>query len=415
VLIELLTIGDELLLGFTLDSNGAHIARELSALGVEVVRRTSVGDDASAIAAAVRDALDRTGAVITTGGLGPTADDITKPAIAAVFGRALVPNEELWEALRQRWKSFGRTGEPPAANRQQIMIPAGATVLVNRHGSAPGVWLEDDRGRWCAMLPGVPREMRAMLPEVIVPRLRERIGAESRVVRSRVLRTTGIAESALPELLGELTAGVNGMPLAYLPSQEGVDLRLTARADPADADAKLADAVAKLRQCVGRYAYGEGTEDLAEVVLQLCRTRHKHIAVGESCTGGMLGMRLTAIPGSSDVVAGGVISYSNWSKSEFLGVDSAVIDERGAVSEDVARQMAAGACARFGTEIGVGITGVAGPDGGTPEKPVGLVWIAVCVDGDVRAHASRLFGDRAEIRFRSTQVALDMIRRALAA
>jgi len=201
VLLELITIGDELLLGYTVDTNAAHLARELAAVGVSIVRRATVGDNAADIVACVRDALDRTGAVITTGGLGPTADDLTRPAIAQLFGRELVPDEARWEALRALWKERGR-GEIPLANRGQIMIPRGATVLDNRHGTAPGLWLEDDRGRWCAMLPGVPREMRGMLADVLLPRLAVRLDGAETVVRSRTLRTTGVAESQLPQLLG---------------------------------------------------------------------------------------------------------------------------------------------------------------------------------------------------------------------
>src|SRR6476646_2468636 len=240
MLLELVTIGDELLLGYTLDTNAAHLARELASAGISIVRRATVGDDANDIASAVREALDRTGAVITTGGLGPTSDDRTRPAIAELFGRDLVPDEDRWEALRALWKERGR-GDSPLTNRTQIMVPRGATVLTNRHGTAPGIWLEDDRGRWCAMLPGVPREMRGMLADELLPRITARLNGQRRVVvRSRTLRTTGIAESKLAETLGTLAGGIDGLSLAYLPGQEGVDLRLTARGLPADgADASL--------------------------------------------------------------------------------------------------------------------------------------------------------------------------------
>ena len=414
MLLELITIGDELLLGYTVDTNAAHIARELSALGVSIVRRATVGDNAADIVASVRDALDRTGAVITTGGLGPTADDLTRPAIADLFGRDLVPDEARWEALRALWKER-RRGEIPLANRGQIMIPRGATVLENRHGTAPGLWLEDDRHRWCAMLPGVPREMRGMLSDEIIPKLSARLDGKRRVVRSRTVRTTGIAESSLPELLGPHTRDVHGLPLAYLPGQEGVDLRVTARdLSEADAERALTVAVAELQGRVSRYAYGEGAVDLASVVLDLCASRGLRIAVAESCTGGLLGARLTAIAGSSAVVLGGVIAYANEVKQQLLGVATATLEQHGAVSENVAVEMAAGVRAATGAEIGISITGVAGPGGGTSEKPVGLVWIAVNVSGQVRTHGSRFIGDRAEIRFRATQASLDLVRRMVA-
>src|SRR5688500_1509569 len=217
--LELVTIGDELLLGYTIDTNAAHIARELSALGVSIVRRATVGDTAADIVSAVRDAIERTGAVITTGGLGPTADDLTRPAIAELFGRDLVPDEERWEKLRAMWNQRWHR-EIPESNRAQIMIPRGAQVIENRHGSAPGIWLEDERGRWCAMLPGVPRELRGMVVDEIVPRLRGRLQAEHHVVRSRTLRTTGIPESELAGLLGPMAAGAGGLSLAYLPGQD---------------------------------------------------------------------------------------------------------------------------------------------------------------------------------------------------
>jgi nicotinamide-nucleotide amidase len=414
--IELLTIGDELLLGLTIDTNAAWLARHLAADGVSIVQRATVGDDAERIASAVREALDRTGAVITTGGLGPTADDMTKPAIAALFGRRLVFDEERWEQLRQLWRERGRPGELPESNRQQVMIPDGARVLTNRHGTAPAIFLEDERGRWVAMLPGVPREMRGIFAEELQPLVRERAGGGSMVVRTRTIRTTGIAESQLPPVLGDAARGVDGMSLAYLPGQEGIDLRLTIRDVPGDeADARLQAGAALLAERVGRHVYGEGDTDLAAVVLDACRARGWQMAVAESCTGGLLGGRLSAIPGASDVFLGGVIAYDNAVKREQLGVSPATLDSVGAVSEAVAREMATGVRARFGSQVGIGITGIAGPGGGSAEKPVGLVWIAVDIEGTVRTFGGRLVGDRAEVRYRATQAALDIVRRMLAA
>jgi nicotinamide-nucleotide amidase len=409
--IEIVTIGDELLLGETIDTNAAWLARQLGAIGVPVVRRATVGDDASAIRAAVQEALDRTGAVITTGGLGPTSDDRTRPAIAALFGRTLKHDDAIWQGLRAIWRERGRLGEPPEANRQQAFVPDGATVLTNRHGTAPGLLLEDDRGRWVAMLPGVPREMRGLAHEELLPRLREKLGGERRVIRSITLRTTGVAESTLPDLLGDFVEGVGGAALAYLPGQEGVDLRLTARnVSPGRADVLLNGAADTLRPLLGKHWYADGSTDLAEVVLSLCRASSKHVSVAESCTGGLLAARLTSVSGSSKVIRGGVVAYDNSIKTDQLNVDAGLLDRVGAVSEEVARAMAAGVRQLMKTEIGVGITGVAGPDGGTPEKPVGLVWIAVDVDGMAAVYGGRFIGDRAEIRFRATQAALNMIR-----
>jgi nicotinamide-nucleotide amidase len=411
--VELVTIGDELLLGFTVDTNAAHLARTLAGVGARIVRRASVGDEAAVIADAVREALQRTGAVITTGGLGPTADDLTRDAIARLFGRALVLDAALLADLEARW--FTRFNHPlPPSNRQQVMIPEGADVLPNRHGSAPGIWLEDAEGRWVAMLPGVPREMRGMLADTLLPRLQSRLAGPARVVRSRTVRTVGIAESALADRLGAQARTVEGLPLAYLPGPEGVDLRVTAPLlPPAEADARLGAAVEALRAQVGSYVYGEDDADLAALAVQGCRVRGWTVAVAESCTGGMLGMRLTAVPGASDVVLGGIIAYANAIKVQELGVPASVLESEGAVSEAVALAMAAGVRQRCGATVGIGITGIAGPGGGTPDKPVGTVWVAVDVDGHARAARAVFPGDRHEIRYRAAQAALDRLRRAV--
>ena len=412
--VELITIGDELLLGFTIDTNGALLARGLAAVGVSIVRRTSVGDDATAIAGAVREALERTGAAITTGGLGPTSDDMTKPSIAAVFGRGMRRDEAILEALRARWKARGWGGTLPRTNQQQADVPEGASILTNRHGSAPGIWLEDERG-WVAMLPGVPREMRGMFTEELLPRVRERAaaGGAATVVLSRTVRTTSIAESALADLITPVASRLTDVSLAYLPHWPGVDLRVTARGDAREAERAVTSAVATLREVAGAHVYGEGNDDLAAVVLDLCRAQGAQVAVAESCTGGLLGGRLTAIPGSSDLFRGGVIAYHNAVKVEAIGVAEATLAAHGAVSVETAREMAAGVRARFGCDVGVSITGIAGPGGGSEEKPVGTVCCAVDVRGDVVAHRRQMVGDREEVRQRSTQWALDLLRRGL--
>ena len=411
--IEIVTIGDELLLGFTVDTNAAHLARTLAAEGVEIVRRTTCGDSADSIATAVREALDRAGAVITTGGLGPTSDDLTKPSIAALFGREMVLDGEHLEWMRERWRT--RFQRPmPEANRQQAMLPAGATKLVNRHGSAPGIWLEDERGRWVAMLPGVPREMRGMLADTLLPLIQARRGSVSTVVRSRTLRTTGIGESHIADLIAGIDGGIEGADLAYLPNADGTDLRLTVRnASPRDADSRLASAADSLRTVVGANTYGEDGADLAEVVLALCRAERVTIGVAESCTGGLLGARLTAVAGSSDVMLGGIIAYDNAVKRDALGVKKELLESAGAVSEEVVRAMAEGLSSVVHADAALAITGIAGPAGGTADKPVGTVWIALAFRGQVEAKRFMMVGDRAEIRHRSAQAALEMLRRRL--
>jgi nicotinamide-nucleotide amidase len=402
------TIGDELRLGFTVDTNAAHLARALASIGMHVVRRATVGDAAAAIQRAVGDALERSGAVITTGGLGPTSDDLTKQSIAELFGRGMELDEDHFRWMEERWRT--RFNRPlPAANKQQAMMPIGATKLENRHGSAPGVWLEDDRGRWVAMLPGVPREMRGMLADSLLPRLAARVTSGT-VVRSRTLRTTGISESLLADKVDSMD-GALGVELAYLPSIAGVDLRLTVRDAPErEAVDAIDGAAVRLRERAGAWIYGEDDDDLAAVALQMCRSRGLTIGVAESCTGGLLGARLTAIPGSSDVVLGGVIAYHNVVKRETLGVSDASLAAHGAVSEEVVREMAAGARRVTGARVGLAITGIAGPSGGTPEKPVGTVWLAVDVDGNVATQRHHLWGDRGEIRERAAQYTLDLLR-----
>jgi nicotinamide-nucleotide amidase len=411
--IEVVTIGDELLLGYTIDTNAAHLARALASEGVEIARRTTCGDTAESIASAVRDALDRCGAVITTGGLGPTSDDLTKPSIAALFGRRMVLDDAHLAWMEDRWQT--RFHRPmPESNRQQAMLPEGARKLVNHHGSAPGIWLDDSRGRWVAMLPGVPREMRGMLADTLLPLVRERLGTNQRVVRSRTLRTTGVGESHIADLVGTIQGGVGDVGLAYLPNADGTDLRLTVRGlAPEIADQRLGEAAERLRTVVGDAVYGEDGADLAAVVLDLCRAREMTVVVAESCTGGLLGSRLTAVPGSSDIVRGGVIAYDNAVKESTLGVTRSDLDEHGAVSESVARAMATGVRKVIPARASLSITGIAGPGGGTEAKPVGTVWIALDVQGDVQARRYAMVGDRGEIRHRSAQAALEMLRRRL--
>ncbi|HET9727390.1 MAG TPA: CinA family nicotinamide mononucleotide deamidase-related protein, partial [Gemmatimonadales bacterium] len=378
--LELLTIGTELLLGFTLDTNGAEIARALAAIGVRVVRRTSVGDTPAAIRDAVREALSRTGAVLTTGGLGPTRDDMSKTVVAELYGMPLEFDERIWQELVARFARLGRA--PAPSNRSQAEVPRGAVVLPNRWGTAPGLWFEGPPGL-VIMLPGVPGEMRKLVEHEVVPRLAAR--GQGDVIRSRVVRTTGIPESTLAERLGEIERDVAPLTLAYLPGFDGVDLRLSAWGlAPDEADARLATGAGLLLERAGPFAYGEGEVDLAAIVLDRARANRLRVGTAESCTGGLVGGRLTAIAGSSDVFTGGVICYSNELKISLLGVSPALIAADGAVSESVACAMALGAVRALGVDLSVAVTGIAGPGGGSEAKPVGTVWLAVA-DGEVVA------------------------------
>ena len=404
--IELVTIGTEILLGFTVDTNGAEIARQLGAVGIRVVHRASVADERDAIRSGVADALARTGAVIVTGGLGPTRDDITKATVADLYGVPLDFDEGLWQALVERYARAGRV--PVESNRTQAQVPRGAAVLPNRWGSASGLWLEHAGRGLTILLPGVPFEMRNLMEHEVVPRLAPR--AAGLVVRSRVLRTTGVAEAALAEQLGEIERDIAPLSLAYLPDVAGVDLRITAWQLPAgQADALLERGAARIRSHAGDAVYGEGTDDLAAVVLEAARRRGLRIVVAESCTGGLVGGRLTDTPGSSDVVESGVVCYSYESKTRLLGVPADLVVAHGAVSETVAQTMAEGALERLGGDLSVAVTGIAGPGGGTPEKPVGTVWFATAMAGDVRATRIVFFGTRAEVRARAAQTALRLL------
>jgi nicotinamide-nucleotide amidase len=433
---ELVTVGTELLLGFTLDSNAADAGQALAAAGIRVSRRATVGDDAGAVRDAIADALERTGTVVVTGGLGPTRDDLTREAAAAVFGWRLVRDPTLVSALEQRFQRLGR-GTMPDANRRQADVPQGATVLPNRWGTAPGLWLEDERGRVAVLLPGVPAEMRGLLEHEVVPRLRARRhsaapagnaaaastpepGAPSRedgeIILSRTLRTTGIAESALADRVGD-PAPLLGehLTLAWLPSPEGTDLRLTAWGLGAEAAEQALESAARgLRPLLGAHYYAEGDTDLAALVLEELERRRAHLATAESCTGGLVGGRLTAVPGSSRVYLGGVVAYANEAKLGLLGVSAEAIAEHGAVSEEVVRQMSVGVARQLGAEAAVAVTGIAGPDGGTPAKPVGTVWIGALWQGSVRTFRHAVPGERDVVRRRAAQAALDALRRVLA-
>jgi competence/damage-inducible protein CinA-like protein len=407
--IELVAIGNELLLGHTLDTNGADIARALSALGVDVVRRSAVPDRPEEIAAAVAEALGRTGAVITTGGLGPTRDDMSKKAVADLYGMPLEFDETVWADIVARFARARRA--PVASNRGQAEVPRGAIVLRNRWGTAPGLWLEGPSG-FTIMLPGVPNEMRKLLEHEVVPRLAARAGGS--VVRSLVVRTTAIPESTLAERLGDVEREIAPLTLAYLPGTHGVDLRLTAwRMEPAEADRRLREGADLVTSLAGEHVYGEGDGDLAAVVLERARRAGVSIGAAESCTGGLVGGRLTDIPGSSDVFIGAVVCYSDRLKTELLDVAPSLIQAHGAVSEEVARAMAGGALRRLGVDLAVSVTGIAGPGGGTPEKPVGTVWFAV--GSAVRLEARRVvfLGSRREIRERAAQTALYLLDRRL--
>lgn len=399
--LELVTIGTELLLGFTVDTNSAFLGQALGEIGVRIARRTSVPDEPAAVAAAVREALSRTRLVITTGGLGPTKDDLSKNVVAELLGLPLEFHPEIWEAITARFARMGR--KLSERNRCQAEVPRGALVLPNPRGTAPGLWIGAEAGE-VIMLPGVPGEMRGLVRQEVVPRLGQRVGG--RVVRSLLLRTTAIAESTLAERLEPVEDSLAPLTLAYLPGLEGVDLRLTAwDAKREEAASQLEGAAERLRERVPEHVYGQGETDLAEVLLAEYRRKGMRLAVAESCTGGMLGARITAIPGSSEVFVGGLIAYHDDLK-QALGVPARILEEHGAVSEEAVREMALAARDRFTASAVLAVTGIAGPGGGSPEKPVGLVWFGLA-DGQGCETRRMVFpGSRHEIRTRAAQYAL---------
>ncbi len=405
------TIGDEVLLGDTVDTNAARIGRALDELGAPVLRREVVGDDAGAIQGAVARALADGELVLVSGGLGPTPDDLTRTAVAELLGAALRLDPGTAEALRARFHALGFR-DFPERNLAQAMVPVGARVLPNQLGTAPGLALERE-GRWVVLLPGVPRELEGMLAGPVVELVRELFAGRLRPPHHRFVCTTGIAESRLAERIEALLPADRGpVRLAYLPSLRGVDLRFTVPGDVDPADARvwldrMEDALGELE----RYRFRGG--DLVAAVAELLVDGRRTVAVGESCTGGLLAKRMTDLPGSSRWFLGGVIAYANAAKTVLVAVPPALIERVGAVSEEVARALAVGAARSFGADAGVGITGIAGPDGGTPEKPVGTVCYAVAL-GEAVTSKRRLFpGDRVAVRERAAQAALHLLYRAL--
>ncbi len=413
--LEIVTVGTELLLGFTLDSNSADIGRAMASEGIRVVRSSTVADETEAIRDAVAGALRRAGIVIVTGGLGPTRDDVTKRAVASIYGAPLELDGAYLEALRSRFANLGR-GPMPENNVSQAEFPRGAERLRNPQGTAPGLWLEGEPGA-TVMLPGIPGEMRSVLQQEVLPRLRRRMsdsGAAGVVTRSLLLRTTGVSESRVAELVAGIEGELEGVSLAFLPGVDGTDLRLTAwQTSAGDAATLLDTAATRLRSVLRENLYGSGDVELAEVLLDGLRVSGSRLAVAESCTGGLVGAKLTSVPGASDVFVGGLIAYSDDAKVRDLGVPELLLEGHGAVSVPVAEAMAEGVRRRFRTEAAVAITGVAGPTGGTADKPVGTVCFAALHRDRSRSVRRWLPGNREEVRQRSAQMALDLLRRLI--
>ena len=406
---EIIAIGSELLTPHRADTNSLWLTEKLNSAGIEVKLKTIVGDDDARLDEAIRDALRRSRVVVTTGGLGPTEDDITRKVAARALSRRLVLDERVLEDIRAKFARWGR--KMPEINARQAMILDGAEVLDNPNGTAPGMYIEHD-SRAVVLLPGPPREMRPMFEQFVLPKLAAKAG-DVRVAR-RVLRVAGMGESAVDERIAPVYTRYDNPQTTILFNQGEIEIHLTAQAKTEqDAELLLDGLAGQIEEKLGDAVFAFRGETMEEVVgLRLAVTGFT-LAVAESCTGGLISGRLTEVPGSSVYFMEGVVTYSNEAKVRLLGVPSDLIAEHGAVSARVAEAMAEGARLRAGTDFGLAVTGVAGPGGGTGEKPVGLVYVALSDDAHTEHRRLLLPGDRQLIRWRASQAALDLLRRRL--
>ena len=411
----IIAVGSELLTPAKIDTNSLFITEQLNLLGIEVKAKAVVGDERAELEHVFRSFLARADLVVFCGGLGPTDDDLTREVVAAVLDRPLAEDEAITAHLRTRFASRNLPMPMPESNRRQAMVPSGGRVIANARGSAPGLWIDHD-DRLVLLLPGPPRELRPMLTDLVEGPLKERSGGVSLV--RRVVRVAGRIESHVDEALHPLyqqweraTPPVAATILAVLGS---IELHVSTRAaSREEAVRALESAVAETSAVLGRDVYSTDGRLLESVVGDLLVERGLRIGVAESCTGGLIASRLTDIPGSSRYVDQAVVVYSNEAKTELLGVSPDLLREHGAVSEPVALAMAEGIKTRARAGVGVGVTGIAGPTGGTPEKPVGMVVVSAVTDEERRVRTFRFFGEREQVKFQASQAALDMVRRML--
>ena len=403
---EIVSVGTELLLGQIVDTNAAYLARQLSEVGVLVYRRTTVGDNMERLVTALRKALDESDAVITIGGLGPTMDDITRDGLADALGDTLHRDEAIAAGLREFFESRGMP--LLESNLRQAMVPAHGQAIANPNGTAPGLLFEKD-GKIAIALPGPPNEFIPMVDDFVLPYLRRKTGNVG-TIRSLVLRVAGVGESLVEDKIKDLMQDSNPSVAPYAKVGE-VHLRVTAKSDTAEEAERLIAERAKLvRARLGDAVYGENDAPLESAVVAELKQRHKTLSIAESCTGGLVAQRVTDVAGSSAVFLGGVVAYSNAAKTDLVAVPAELISRVGAVSPEVAEALAVGVRERFGSDYGIGVTGIAGPDGGTPEKPVGLVYLAVAFPGGCEVDKVNYIGSRSIVRHRASQTALNMLR-----
>jgi nicotinamide-nucleotide amidase len=403
----LVAVGSELLGPLRSDTNSAWLTERLLDAGVEVVERSTVADDLGLLESTLRALTERTDIVVTTGGLGPTADDLTREAAAAALDRRLIRDASIVDELRARFARFGRS--MPVANEKQGDVIEGGVALDNPRGTAPGQRVEH-QGRILILLPGPPGEMKPVFERHVLPELR----ARGRVVRRRVLKIASMAESQVDEVVAPLYRGVENPRTTILGAPGQIELHLVAEGASAEEAEERIEALARgMRERLPGRIFSEDGRELPEVVAALLLQRETSLAVAESCTGGLLSARLTDVPGASGFLDRSFVTYSNRSKVEELGVDAEILERSGAVSEEVAAAMAAGARRVADSRVGIGITGIAGPDGGTDDKPVGLVYVALDGVAGTRVKGARFPGGRDRVRFQATQIALEMLRRGL--
>ncbi len=406
---EIITTGTELLVGGSLDTNSIFLSEELMLVGLETVFKTVVGDDEKDMEEALQRAISRVDVVIVTGGIGPTEDDITRKVIAKIVKKRLVLNEDALKAIQERFASRGR--QFTVSNDRQALIPAGARLLQNPVGIAPGFFISEE-GLFIAVLPGVPAEMKAMYSEWLKPVLEEQFSNRTTITR-RILRTSGMSESAVNQAIQEQLKQKEPV-LGLTATEYGVDIRIVARASSVVRSRAAADSVeAVIREKLGDALYGVDGQELEEVVGALLKQRKLTLAVAESCTGGLISSRITNVSGSSDYFERGVVVYSNLSKTEMINVPKDLIEGHGAVSTEVASAMAKGIRSFAHTDLGLAVTGIAGPGGGTEQKPVGLVYFALASAQGISVAEYRFPGTREQVRMRAAQMALDMVRRHL--
>ena len=409
---KVISVGDEILIGQIVNTNASYINYKLYSIGVKVEKVVTIGDNEEDLLKELDDSMKNFKVTLITGGLGPTHDDITKPILVKYFKDELVLHDDILEHVRKFFAK--RNIVMPETNVGQAMMPSRSKVIWNHYGTAPGIWMEE-KGRVFVAMPGVPFEMKAMIEDNILGMIKEYFAKDfDYVLKSKTILTTGIGESLLFEKIGNIEDVIGKHKMAFLPSPLGVRLRIDVKEkDEESASKEIGIIEKKLREKIEQYIFGENDDLIEEVIGRMLKEKGLTLAVAESCTGGLLAGRITDVAGSSDYFLGGITAYSNQIKEEFLGVKSETLMKYGAVSEETAKEMAYGIKTKFNSSIGISVTGIAGPGGGTPEKPVGLTYIGFC-DGNQCYAVKWNFGDNRERnRTRTVQACLNLLRNEL--